>query len=391
MDYSFDTIIERRNTASSKWDNLQARFGRDDVLPLWVADMDFEAPKVVIDALRERVEHGVFGYTIRTSAYQEAIRNWFMVRHQYALEPEWLEYSHGVVHGLAMMIRAVTRPGDAIVIQQPVYFPFKTVVERQGRRLLVNPLLEEAGRYQMDLEHLERLFQNEKPKWMILCSPHNPIGRVWSKEELTALAKLCAAYDVSVLSDEIHCDFVYRPHQHHPFATLLPEMTDRTVTFVAPSKTFNIAGLHTAVVIIPNEQYRQQYRDTLQEAFMGDPDVFGPVALEAAYRGGGEWLDALLVYLEGNYDFLREFLRTELPDISVSPLEGTYLAWLDFRKLGMTDESLKDWMISKARLGLNAGETFGVGGSGFQRMNLGCPRPILADALVRLSEAVQQL
>ncbi|MFX4302440.1 MalY/PatB family protein [Alicyclobacillus tolerans] len=387
MTYSFDEIIPRRHTASSKWDTLQKRFGRDDILPLWVADMDFLSPPEVQQALMERVKHGVYGYAIRPDSLYESIQNWFAKRHQVHYQQDWILPSRGVVHGLAMGIRAWTEPGDGIVIQPPVYYPFQFVIERQGRKLLENPLIEHQGKYTMDFDHLRSLFSKERPKWLILCNPHNPVGRVWSKDELLTLAKLCDEYDVHVLADEIHCDFVYKPHQHLPMLNVYEPFIHRLAICIAPSKTFNLAGMYTAFIVIPDENLRQRYSIVLEETFVQDADIFGPIACEAAYRHGASWLDELLIYLQENYRFMEGFFQRELPSLKISPLEGTYLTWVDFRETHLSDDELQKWLVDQARVGLNAGSMFGTGGAGFQRMNIGTPRPLLAEALVQLKEA----
>lgn len=389
MGYDFNQYVQRIGTNTSKWDNLQKRFGKTDILPMWVADMDFLSPDAVIDALKRRAEHGVFGYTIRSDAYFQSIVDWFSLRHQWNLQKEWIENSPGVVTALAALIRAFTHQGDQVLIQTPVYYPFFHVIQRQGRELVKNPLRYENGRYEMDFVDLEMKLSQGNIKMMILCSPHNPVGRVWQVDELIQLGELCIKYNVLVISDEIHCDLIYPGHVHTPFASISDAFRDVSVTCVAPSKTFNLAGLHTSAVVISNPQLREIYVNEMQESAIGEADVFGTTALEAAYRYGASWLDELLVYLEGNITFLNQYLTDMIPEIRLVPVEGTYLAWLDCRNLGMDDKELNQFFLNQAKIGLNSGAMFGDEGNGFQRMNFGCPRSILEQGLEQIATAVK--
>lgn len=387
--YDFDTLIERRGTACSKWDGLKQRFGVDDVLPMWVADMDFTSPPEVVEALRRRVDHGVYGYTVMTDSYREALKNWLAQRHQWTADPDWICHAPGVVPALAMLIEAYTQPGDRVLIQPPVYFPFERVIRQNGREVVYNPLVERDGRYEMDFDDLDRKLDGTV-RLMILCSPHNPVGRVWTEEELRRLGQLCLERGVFVIADEIHGDLVYPGHRHRPFASLDARFAENSATCVAPSKTFNLAGLNTAMVLIPDTHRRRLYQQVMGRWSVGSLNPFGAVAAEAAYRHGGAWLDALLKYLEGNLAEMRQRLA-ELTGIRMVEPEGTYLVWLDCRSLGLPDQALDDFFLRKAKVAFNEGRIFGPGGEGFMRANIGMPRALLKEALERIASAVRDL
>ncbi|HPU69290.1 MAG TPA: PatB family C-S lyase [Acetomicrobium flavidum] len=383
MRYNFDEVPDRRNTCSEKWDGLRETFGTDDVLPMWVADMDFKSPHEVVEALVERSKHGIFGYPLRSESYYEAIMEWVRVRHGWEIKREWIVDVPSVMPGLAAALLAFTSPGDGVVLQPPVYPPFFEVTESLDRRVIHN-FLKFDGSWHMDLEGLKGLLSSAKA--FLLCSPHNPVGRVWSEEELSALSSMCAKAGVPVLSDEIHCDFVYRGYKHIPIASINHEAAMNTVTFMSASKTFNIAGFKNAYAIVPNPAMREKLSKVLQGLHFGSGDLFGILGLEIAYRHGRNWLDELLLYLEENRDLAVSALRATGVGV-VSP-QGTYLLWLDFRKLGMSQEELMKFLINRAKLGLNDGLAFGPNGAGFARMNIGCPRRTLEEGLHRLTKAL---
>jgi len=384
--YDFDTVIDRRNTGSMKWDtNPDAT-----ILPMWVADMDFPGPPEVIDAVRKRAEAGVFGYTVPFSGYYEAIAAWLKRRHQFEIQTEWIKFGPGVVPALNMLLKAYTDPGDKVIIQMPVYYPFFVSIRNNHREILDNPLKFVDGRYAMDFDDLEIKARDPRAKIMILCSPHNPVGRVWTKEELTRLGEICLRNNVIVLSDEIHNDLIFRGCHHTVFATINEDFARNSVVCVAPSKTFNMAGLQTSSIIIPDEKLRALYNDVLESNFMRRPNLFGIVALEAAYRHGEAWLEELLDYLQGNLDFMTDFITRNIPRIKIIKPEGTYLVWMDFRALGMTGKELENFMMNKAKLWLDEGYIFGSAGDGFERINIACPRATLAEALHRLDTAINR-
>ncbi|NMB19711.1 MAG: putative C-S lyase [Firmicutes bacterium] len=389
MGCQFDQRIDRRNTQCVKWDATAEVFGREDLLPLWVADMDFTAPEPVIEAIKARADHGVFGYEIKPQSLNEAVLNWLQTRHNWAIDPSWLSYSPGVVGGLATAILALTEPGDRIAIQPPVYPPFFSLGDQNDRIVVENRLIESDGRYTMNLVELEDIFRSGV-KVLILCSPHNPVGRVWSREELLALGALVVKYDVTVLSDEIWADLVFSNHQHIPLASLSLEIAERVITFMAPSKTFNLAGFYLSNVIIPNETLREKFANQVQRLGNAHSNVFAPVAAEAAYRHGGVWLDELLAYLEENVAYVQGELAKIAPKIRVVRPEGTFVLWLDCTDLGLPPEELNQFFVQQAGLGLNDGASFGTSGAGYQRMNIGCPRSLLEEAMKRLAQALEE-
>jgi cystathionine beta-lyase len=387
MNYDFDRIVERIGTGCSKWDGLQERFGTRDALPMWVADMDFPSPEPVLEALRQRVEHGVFGYPILTDSYFQAITEWYQRRQGWHIEREWIAHAPGVVPAISMLIEALSEPGDKVLIQPPVYYPFMRVIRETGRSIVENPLVLRDGRYEMDYGDLEAKLA-AGVKLLILCSPHNPVGRVWSELELRRLAELCVQYDVTIIADEIHGDLIYPGFRHTPLASLDEAFAERTVTCVAPSKTFNLAGLQTAVVVASNERLRRAYLQTQRRRSAAGANVFGLVAAEAAYRYGDEWLDQLLSYLRGNVDLVDSYIAEHIPEIRVVRPQGTYLVWLDFRALGLETRQLDEFCLREARIAFDEGHIFGTGGAGFMRMNIGCPRSYVEEALDRLRKAV---
>ena len=388
MQYNFDQIITRSNTNCIKHDDLITHFGTNDVLPLWVADMDFMAPPCITKALIKRAEHPIYGYTFRSKQCNDAMIHWVENRHHWTIDYRWITSSPGVVTALSLAIQALTSPGDKIAIQPPVYTPFFQVVEDNQRELVCNPLLLKNGQYSMNLDHLEDLAK-QGLKMIILSNPHNPVGRVWTHYELEQLGEICIKYDLIVISDEIHCDLTFKGHSHTPLASISQEMAQRTVTCMAPSKTFNVAGLASSVIIIPNQIFKQKYDHQLNALHLNLGNIFGHTAMQAGYQEGAQWLKELMQYLQGNVNFIREFLKQHLPNIHLIEPQGTYLIWLDCRELEMSDDELQKFMITEAKVALNAGNTFGESGNGFLRMNIGCPISLIKEALIRIQKALE--
>jgi cystathionine beta-lyase len=385
--YNFDEIVDRKGTDSIKYDAAKEFLGATgDIIPMWVADMDFRTPDFVINALKKRIGHEVFAYTMRSKNYYESIIGWLKRRHQWEVSRESIVFSPGVVPAVNMAVLSYTQPGDRIITQPPVYFPFFNAVKDHGRELVYNPLVIKNGRLNMDLENLEKVAK-EGARMIILSSPHNPGGSVWTEEELRRLADICLRNDILILSDEIHCDLVFKPNKHIPLVTLSEEIADHCITAIAPSKTFNLSGLSTSSVIIPNAELRKQFIATLDHLHIGMGNIAGNVASQAAYTYGDEWVDELMAYLSVNLDILEDYLQQQIPQIKMLRPEATFLVWLDCRELGMDDITLNKFFLEKARLGLNRGEMFGPGGSGFMRMNIGCTKATLNKALECLKEA----
>ncbi len=388
--YNFDRIIDRRNTNSVKWDNLKNLYGKEDLLPLWVADMDFQAPPYVIEALRRRADHGVFGYTFPSNEYYKAVISWMGKRHNWHIEKEWITFTPTVVTALSYAIRAFTQPGDKIIIQTPVYHPFYKVIEDNERIIVKNPLVFRDGKYHMDFEDLEEKVK-DGAKMLMLCSPHNPVGRVWTKEELKRLTEICLKNNVLIVSDEIHFDIVYKGYEHTVLASLSPEIRDNCVILTSPSKTFNLAGLQVSNAIIPNELLRMKFRKEINKDHISSPNIFAERALIAAYEYSEDWLDELLEYLEANRDFFIDYMKKRIPKLKPINPEGTYLIWVDCTELGMNPGELKDFFVNKCKLALNEGQMFGEEGKAFQRFNIGCPRPILEETLYRIEMAINMV
>lgn len=386
----FDAVIERRNTASWKWDKMDRVFGTSDLLPMWIADMDFAAPPEVIEAVTRKAQHGIYGYATFPNSFYESIIGWMERRHNWQIEREWISVTPGVVPAISIAVQAFTEPGDSIIIQPPVYPPFFRSVKANKRQLVENPLKFEGGRYVMDFDDLERKL-NPSVKMIILCSPHNPVGRVWSQDELTRLAEICLKHNVLLLSDEIHGDLIFKGHKHIPLAMLGQEIAASTITFTAPSKTFNLAGLYTSATVISNPKLREKFNALLEVVAVGEGNVFGIAACEAAYNFGEPWLEELLPYLEANADYIAQFIKDNIPQVKMTKPECTYLAWLDFRELGMDGPQLRNFLIHKAKVGLNDGITFGKEGDGFARLNFGCPRSFVEEGLKRIERAIKEL
>ena len=389
MRYNFDEILERRNTQCYKYDFAQDYFGTKELIPMWVADMDFRTPDFIMEAIRERSRHEILGYTIKTDSFYGSIAGWYKKRQQWSIEKDWIQFSPGVVPALSMAIRAFTEQGDKVIGQPPVYHPFFSVIRENGRVPLYNPLVEVNGTWKMDLAGLRSKIDS-KVKLLLLSHPHNPVGRVWTHEELSEIAEICLENKIIILSDEIHSDLVFKPYRHIPVSTLSKEIEPLTVTCVAPSKTFNTAGLSSSVVVIPDKTLREKFSHEINTSHLNMGNIFGTVALEAAYSKGEDWLEQLLEYLQGNIDFLDNYIQSNLPGIRMNPPEATYLAWMDMRELGLDKKELRKFMIEKARVGFNDGLSFGPGGEGFQRLNFACPRPLLEQALGQMETAIRK-
>lgn len=387
----FDRPVDRRGSNCLKFDFAAERGMPEDLLPMWVADMDFIAPQGVIDAIRVRTEHGIFGYSDVKSDYYDAVADWFDDRFGWRPEAEWLVKTPGVVCALALAVRALTRPGEAVLVQPPVYYPFYEVIACNGRRVAENPLTLRDGRYEIDFDGFEAAASAEDVKLFMLCSPHNPVGRVWTEAELRRIGEICLRHNVAVISDEIHCDFTREGHPHTPLLKAVPELRDRAIVCTAPSKTFNLAGLQVSNIWIPDEAIRERFQAEIACAGYSQLNCFGLTACQAAYRTGAAWLDALKVYLEGNLAYLRGFLADNLPKLRLIEPEGTYLAWVDFSGLGLTPDELDDLIVNRAKLWLDAGRIFGKASAQFERFVLACPRSTLVEAMVRLKRAVDGL
>ena len=382
MAIDFDREVAREGTEAVKFDAREAVFGTEEVIPLWVADMDFAAPQAVTEALEQRARHPVYGYSLFPETLYQAMIDWFARRHGWSIERDWIVMAPGVVPSLHALILAFSEEGEGVIIQPPVYPPFFSSVRKTGRRVIENPLVEEQGEYRMDLAHLEQCAA-QGAKMLILCSPHNPVGRVWREQELQALLEVARRHGLLIVSDDIHCDLVFPAHEHHMLARLAaPE--DRLITAVAPSKTFNIPGMGLSALVVPDPLLRQRVRQVFERLHMEQANPFSIVAFEAAYRHGEPWLEALLPYLQANMQWVRDALQTHCANIRCAEPDGTYLLWLDCRALGMTDAQLKTFFIRDCGLGLNPGLTFGEVGSGHMRLNIGTRRALLVQALERL-------
>lgn len=390
MVYDFDTEIDRMPTSSYKWSMMKEITGLEDLYPLWVADMDFACPPEVVEALKKRANHPIYGYTAATDGYFNGLINWMEKRHDWkGVKKEWIQFTPGVVAGFSFAIQAYSQPGDKVIIQPPVYYPFRNQILGNGRQVVDNPLKIVDGQYRMDFEDLEKKI-DDRTTMIILCSPHNPIGRVWEREELAKLVKICVEKDIVIISDEIHNDLILGAIKHTPTATISEEALQRTVTLVAPSKTFNLAGMATANAIIPNKKLMDAFKGVVAKNSTHN-NLFGIIALDAAYNHGEPWLEECLEYLRGNLKYFEEFIAEKIPGLVVYPLEGTYLAWVDCTTLAMNDEKLNDFMLKKAKLWLDEGTLFGIEGSKFMRFNLACPRSILERALNSLEKAINEL
>lgn len=387
----FDQVINRQDTLSLKYDGLQATFGRNDVQPLWVADMDFAAPEAVSQALKVRAEHPIYGYSMAPESLYQALIDWMRVKHHWDIKREWIVLTPGVVPSLSLVVSALTNQNDGVIVQPPVYFPFLSVANNTGRRLVENPLvvtLDSLGivSYEIDFAHFEACAK--QAKILLLCSPHNPVGRVWSKDELQKLLDIAKQHGLIILADEIHADLVYLDAQHHVLGTLDIEQ-DTVITAVAPSKTFNIPGLGLSALIVPHEPHRKAIQSHLMASGVSVTNPFSLVAFESAYRHGHDWLQALLAYLQETREMVMAFAKQHLPKITVVPAQGTYLLWLDCRQLGLSDDSLQQLFLDEAKLALSPGVMFGKGGEGFMRMNIGTTQENVLLALDKLKQALR--
>ncbi len=395
MEYTkeyFDYDLDRRNTRSMKWDGCNAKFGVDpsvEMVPMWIADMDFRAPQEVVEALKQRVECQAYGYTTKPDSFYDAIISWVDRHYHWKIQKDWIVFTPGVIPGYTIVIQSFTKPGDGIIVQTPVYYPFMDGVNNNGRKLVLNPLKEENGHWTMDFEDLEAKVKDPANKLLILSNPHNPVGRAWTKEELETLGNLCADNNVILISDEIHADLMMGGHKHQAVSALSEKIRQNTITHYAPSKTFNLAGLQTAYAIIPNDEMRAQYVKGLNANRIFNMNWFGSAALEAAYNHCDGYVTALCDYVTANIDYMADFLKEKLPMLKMEKAEATYMVWVDFRGTGMSTEEIEAFIAQKAHIGTDMGSWFGPGGEGYLRFNLACPRKLLEKALNQLETALK--
>ena len=388
--YDFDKIIDRHGTNCLKFDFAKERGKNGDELSLWVADMDFEVAKPITDALQAQINHGIYGYTEVKSDYFEIVKNWFKDNFDWEIKKGSLVKTPGVVYAIAMAVKAFTKEGEAVIIQQPVYYPFGEMIIANNRKLVNSPLVLKDGRYEIDFEDFEKKIVENNVKLFILCSPHNPVGRVWSVEELKKIGDICIKHGVVIFSDEIHADFVYEPNKHHVFASLEESYAANSVIATAPSKSFNIAGLQVSNIFIENKKLRDAFRNEIVKSGYSQLNTMGLVAARAAYESGKEWLDEVRAYIKDNLIFFRDYLKENIGELSLIEPEGTYLVWVDFRKLGLSEKQREDLIVNKAKLWIDSGAMFGVDGEGFERFNIACPRSYLKKALDSLKKAVEE-
>ncbi len=385
MAFNFDIPIDRENTNSVKFDGRQHYFGTADVSPLWVADMDFAVPECVTCALQERINHPVFGYTLYPESLYQSIIDWFLRRHQWKIERDWIVMAPGVVPSLFAAVQAFAKQGESVIVQPPVYFPFFSAVTTNNRKLILNPLRVVNGRYEMDFAHLEACAE-QGAKLLMLCTPHNPVGRVWAVQELQEVLRIARKYDLTIVSDDIHADLIYSGVTHTMLGRLA-QAGDKIITAIAPNKTFNIPGLGLSALVVPDAAQRKAMKQVFESLHVSNANPFSVVAFEAAYRQGGEWLDALMQYLENTRDFVADYLQKNIPQIKTTKPEATYLLWLDCRDFGMTDSQLRDFFITQCKVGMSSGTVFGEVGSGFMRMNIGTQRVRVEKALIAIKDA----
>ena len=388
---NFDTIVERTNTDSLKFDFAVRRGKPADVLPFWVADMDFKTSSFVIEALEERARHGIFGYTDPREDYDAAVAGWLKKQHDLTIQPEWILNTPGVVFALAAAVKAYTEEGDYVLLQQPVYYPMTEVIVDNGRKVVSNDLVQKDGRYEIDFVDFEKKIEEYRVKLFLLCSSHNPVGRVWTKEELKRLADICLAHEVIIVSDEIHADFVYPGHKHISLLNVDERLQDSSIVCTSSSKTFNLAAVQIADILVPNRELRHKLRKQIGAAGYSQVNAFGLVATKAAYLYGDEWYRAVTQYIYENLQFLKEFVKQHIPQVKVIEPEGTYLVWMDFRDLGLSTTELQELIVNKAKLWLDDGYIFGKQGKGFQRINLATSRSFLKEALERIERAIQTI
>ena len=385
--YNFDILHDRRGTSCIKWDFGMERMGRDDLLPLWVADMDFKLPDEIVADIEKRASQGIFGYTDPKEDYFDAVSGWFERRHGFKVDKDWITITHGVVYAIVLAIRALTKPGEAVLVHQPVYYPFSEAVRVNDRKLVNNQLVYKDGHYEIDFEDFENKIVSENVKLYLLCSPHNPVGRVWTREELTRLAEICKRHGVYVFADEIHSDFIYSSFAHTSYMTLGKEFRDKLILGTSPSKTFNMAGLQVANIIIPDKEVRKKFRYENMITGYSQCNAIGLEAAKSVYTKGDQWVDELILYLEGNLEYVRQFLKEKLPKIKLVEPEGTYLIWLDFSEVVKNSKELEELIVDKAHLWLDAGAIFGEETALFQRINIAAPRSIIEKAMEQLYEA----
>lgn len=388
--WNFDEPAPREGTNCIKYDRREETFGVKDVLPMWVADMDFNTPDFIVEAIRKRLDHEIYGYSFRPAEFFLSVIEWIKCRHNWAIEKEWISFCPGIVPALNFCTLAFTQAGDKIIVQPPVYFPFFSAAESHGRKLIHNILIESEGKWAMDYNSLIAGI-DDKTKMIIISNPHNPVGRVWTPEELNNLADICLKNNILIISDEIHCDLVLPGFTHTPIASLSEKTADNTITLIAPSKTFNLAGLSTSSVIIPNPVLRKSFNRIVENLHVGNGNIFGTAASIAAYTHGHKWLDALLDYIDHNIEFVKDYCRKMIPEIIPVHPEATYMIWLDCRKFGMTGKELQDFFVKKAGVGMNEGSTFGLGGEGFMRMNLGTTHQTVMKAMEQIEKAVASI
>ena len=388
--WNFDVPVNREGTDCIKYDLREEIFGLKNIIPMWVADMDFLTPDFVVESLHKRLDHGIYGYSFRSAEYFQSIINWIKTRHNWTVGKEWITFCPGIVPALNFCTLAFTEPGDNIIVQPPVYFPFFSAVESHGRNLIHNRLTEAEGKWNMDFNSLVSGI-DDKTKMIIISNPHNPVGRVWTPEELNILAEICLKHNILIISDEIHCDLVLPGFIHTPMASLSEKIAEITITLIAPSKTFNLAGLSTSSVIISNPVLRKSFNRIVDNLHIGGGNIFGTTASVAAYTNGHKWLDALLDYIDHNVEFVKDYCREMIPEIIPVQPEATYMIWLDCRKFGMTGKELQNFFVTKAGVGMNEGSTFGPGGEGFMRMNLGTTHQTVMKAMEQIEKAVSML
>ncbi len=391
MKQIFDEKIDRFGTSCTKFDSIPKNGYPMDTIPMWVADMDFRAPQCVQDALRDAVEFGIFGYSLPDESYFEAVRGWFMRHHGWEVKRQWMLHTPGSDTALAATVRAATKENEAVLLMPPVYYPFYDVVRFNNRRLVESHLNYEDGRYTMNFADMEQKIKDNDVKLLLLCNPHNPVGRVWTQEELQQVGALAEKYDLTVVSDELHSDFAFPGHPHIPFLKACPQLLEKTVVCTSPSKSFNLAGLRTSNIFIPGEELRAAFKAKLDAAAIREPNLLGFVACKAAYNGGEQWLEECKAYMQENLAYVRTFLQEKLPQIKLVEPEGTYVAWLDCTGLGLNKEQLDDLILGKARIWLDTGSIFGQCSALFQRVVLACPRSVVMDAMERLLAAVRSL
>ena len=398
LKYDFDQVCNRKNTDCLKWDMMEPIFGSDDLIPLWVADMDLPVAKPITDALKERVEHPFYGYSQAGNGVLNSVVERMKRKFNWDIKPEWIVFTPGVVPALHVAVRSLTHPGDEVILQEPTYHPFFPVVMNSGCKIINNGLKLDNNRYEMDYNGLEEKFhfrsrsfqESGRIKTIIFCNPHNPVGRLWKRDEIIKMGEIIIDNGAVVISDEIHCEILFKGQKHTPFASISKKFEQNSIVCMSPSKTFNLAGLEVSTIIIPNKKLRDNFINT-RSGIVPNPNLFGYTALEAAYNQGDEWLEQVLDYLQGNLDYLKEYMENEIPKIKVIDPEGTYLIWLDCRDLDMDNKNLSNFMKKNAKVGLEDGFIFGESGSGFMRMNIACPRSILNEALIRIEDAVNRL